>query len=72
MAAERHLLFAVLAFESEMIDGEQLMSVCRAWAADKSKLLADLLAERRWLTAKRREFLEELVEHKIAKHQHDA
>ncbi len=72
MSAERHLLFAVLAFESELIDFEQLTSVCRAWAADKSKLLADLLVERGWLTEKRREFLEELVEYKLAKHQNDS
>ena len=50
MASERQLLFAVLAFEYEMLNLEQLQLVCRAWAEDKSKPLADLLIEWRWLT----------------------
>ena len=50
MASERHLLFAVLAFEYEMLNLEQLQLVCRAWAEDKSKLLADLLIEWHWLS----------------------
>ena len=71
MSAERYLLFAVLAFENELIDLAQLTSVCRAWAEDKSKPLADLLVERGWLSLKNREFIDELVERKLAKHQHD-
>ena len=51
MASERQLLFAVLAFEYEILNLEQLQLVCRAWAEDKSKLLADLLIEWRWLTS---------------------
>ncbi len=50
MAPERHLLFAVLAFEYEMLNLEQLQIVCRAWAEDKPKLLTDLLIEWHWLT----------------------
>ncbi len=72
MSAERQLLFAVLAFESELLDLAQLTSACRAWAEDKSKLLSDLLVERGWLTLKNREFIDELVDRKLAKHQHDS
>ncbi len=69
---EKHLLFAVLAFESELIDLSQLTAACRAWAKDKSKPLADLLVQRGWITAADREFVEKQVERKLAKHQHDA
>ena len=72
MSAERQLLFAVLAFESELLDLAQLTSACREWAEDKSKLLSDLLVERGWLTPKNREFIDELVDRKLAKHQHDS
>ena len=68
---EKHLLFAVLAFESELLDLAQLTAACRAWAADKSKPLADLLIERGWITADARGFVEMQLERKLAKHQHD-
>ncbi len=68
---EKHLLFAVLAFESELLDLAQLTAACRAWATDKSKPLADLLIERGWITADARGFVEMQLERKLAKHQHD-
>ncbi len=68
---ERHLLFAVLAFESDLIDLAQLTAACRAWVADKSKPIADLLVERGWITAEDRGFVEKQLERKLAKHQHD-
>ena len=71
MAAERHLLFAVLAFENELIDLVQLTSACRAWAEDKSQPLADRLVARSWLSNEDRVFVEKLVERKLAKHQDD-
>ena len=71
MPTERHLLFAVMAFENDFIDLAQLTAACRAWAADKSKPLAELLVERAWLTADDRAFVEKAVDRKMAKHQHD-
>ncbi len=68
---EKYLLFAVLAFESDLIDLAQLIAACRAWAADKSKPLADLLVERGWITAEDRGFVEKQLERKLAKHQND-
>jgi serine/threonine protein kinase len=68
---ERHLLFAVLAFESELLDLPQLTAACRAWAADKSKPIADLLVERGWITTEDRGFIEKQLDRKLAKHQHD-
>ena len=71
MSVEQHLLFAVLAFEDDLIDLQQLTAACRAWAGDKSKPLADLLVERGWVTAEHRRFLEEKAERKLARHQND-
>ena len=68
---EKHLLFAVLAFESELLDLAQLTAACRAWAADKSKPIADLLVERGWITAEDLSFVEKVLARKLAKHQHD-
>jgi hypothetical protein len=71
MPTEHHLLFAVLAFESELLDLAQLTAACQAWANDKSKPLAELLVERGWITESEREFLERQAERKLAKHQND-
>lgn len=71
MPTERHLLFAVLAFENDLIDLAQLTAACRAWAADKSKPLADVLVERGWLTADDRAFVDKAVDRKLAKHQNN-
>ena len=71
MPIERHLLFAVLAFENDFIDLAQLTAACRAWASDKSKPLAELLVERGWLTADDLAFVEKAVDRKLAKHQDD-
>ena len=54
-----------------MIDLAQLTAACRAWVADKSKPIADLLVERGWITAEDRGFVEKQLERKLAKHQHD-
>ena len=71
MPTERHLLFAVMAFENDLIDLAQLTAACRSWAADKTKPLAELLVERGWLTADDRAIVEKAVDRKLAKHQDD-
>ncbi len=71
MSVERNLLFAVLAFEDELIDLQQLTAACRAWSNHKSKPLADLLVERGWITTDHRRFLDEKAERKLSKHQND-
>lgn len=72
MSVEHHLLHAVLAFEDDLIDLQQLVAVCQLWAADKSRPVADYLVEQGWVTADDRAFLEKQVERKLAKHQDDA
>ena len=71
MTIEQNLLFAVLAFENDLLDLSQLTAACRAWAEDKSKSLAELLVHRGWITLADCDFLDKLVERKLAKHHHD-
>ena len=71
MPVEQNLLFAVLAFENDLLDLSQLTAACRAWAEDKSRSLADLLVQRGWITPADHEFIDKLVERKLAKHHHD-
>ncbi len=65
MQTDRNLLFGVLAFQDEYIDLAQLAAICRAWAADKSRSIPQLLAERQWLSEPERDELERKVERKL-------
>ena len=44
-AADRHLLFGLLALQNGLID-QALVAACQAWTRDKSKSLADHLEAR--------------------------
>ena len=68
MSIEQNLLFAVLAFENDLLDLSQLTAACRAWAGDKSKSLAELLVQRGWITLADCDFIDKLVERKLAKY----
>jgi hypothetical protein len=50
-AADRHLLFGLLALQNGLIDQAQLILAFQAWIRDKSKSLADQLAARMDLEA---------------------
>ena len=65
MQTDRNLLFGVLAFQDEYIDLAQLAAICRAWAADKSRSIPQLLVERQWLSEQGRDELERKVERKL-------
>ena len=43
-AADRHLLFGLIALQVGLIDQAQLVAAFQAWARDKSRPLADHLA----------------------------
>ena len=45
-AADRHLLFGLLALQNGLIDQGQLVAAFQAWTRDRSKRLADLLQAR--------------------------
>ena len=65
MQTDRKLLFGVLAFQDESIDLAQLAAICRAWTADKSRSIPQLLVERQWLSEQGRDELERKVERKL-------
>ena len=65
METDRNLLFGALAFQNEYIDLSQFAAVCRAWAADKSRPIAELLVERGWIDAHAQFELERLAERKL-------
>ena len=72
MNTDRNLLFGALAFQNEYIDLAQFAAVCRAWAADKTRSLADLLVERGWITVAVQSVLDEIVERKLKRYGGDA
>jgi serine/threonine protein kinase len=69
---DRNLLFGVLALHADLIDSEQFVDVCSAWAGRKSFPLAELLVTRGWITPEDRTAVEHLVALKLRKHGGDA
>jgi serine/threonine protein kinase len=61
-AADRHLLFGLLALQNGIINQGQLVAAFQAWTLDKSRSLADHLEARGDLTPARRALLEALAE----------
>src|SRR5262249_8578450 len=70
--ADHNLLFGVLALQIDAITRSQFVDACSLWASQKEKPLADLLAERGWLTPGDRDEVERLVERKLKRHGGDA
>jgi serine/threonine-protein kinase len=68
---DRNLLFGVLALQADLIDNQQFIDGCGAWAARKDVALADLLMERGWLTPEAKTHVEFLLQAKLKKHQGD-
>jgi serine/threonine protein kinase len=66
--ADRNLLFGVLALHADLIDSEQFVEVCSAWAGHKEVTLADLLLARGWITDGDRAAVEHLVGLKLRRH----
>ncbi len=60
-AADRHLLFGLLALQNGIINQGQLVAAFQAWTLDKSRSLADHLEARGDLTIARRVLLEALA-----------
>jgi serine/threonine-protein kinase len=61
-AADRQLLFGLLALQNEFIDQTQLVAAFRAWSRDKSRSLADYLEARGDVTKAMRVVLDKLAE----------
>jgi eukaryotic-like serine/threonine-protein kinase len=61
MAADRHLLFGLLALQTGLIQQAQLVAAFHAWTCDKSRPLADHLVALGHLDAARRAAIEALA-----------
>src|SRR5262245_34259660 len=67
-AADRHLLFGMIALQVGLIDQGQLVAAFQAWARDKDRPLADHLADRGDLDGEDRLAVEALVARHLKKH----
>ena len=67
-AADRHLLFGLLALQNGLIDQGALVAAFQAWTRDKSRSLADQLVARGDLDADARAGLEAIVALHVKKH----
>ncbi len=68
VAADRDLLFGLLALQIGLIDQERLIASFRAWTRDKSRAMADYLADRGDLDADDCAAVEALVLRHLKKH----
>src|SRR3954468_15975282 len=67
-AADRHLLFGLLALQNGLIDQGQLVAAFQAWTRDKGRPLAEHLVARRDLDADQRAGIEAMVGLHLKKH----
>ena len=67
-AADRHLLFGLLALQNGLIDQGALVAAFQAWTRDKSRSLADQLVARGDLDADACAGLEAIVALHVKKH----
>jgi hypothetical protein len=70
-AADRNLLFGILALQMDFIGREALVQAMHAWVLDKGKSLERILEERGALSAEHRQLLEPLVAAHLKKHGDD-
>src|SRR5262245_1295736 len=68
LAADRNLLFGLLALQNGLIDQVQLVAAFQAWTLDKARLLADYLVSRGDLNTAQRAAIEALAALHIEKH----
>ena len=68
IAADRNLLFGLLALQNGLINQGQLVAAFQAWSLDKGRSLADHLEVRRDLNAAQRAAIEALAALHIEKH----
>jgi hypothetical protein len=72
MDTARNLLYGVLAWRTGLVDADQFASGCQSWAEHREQPLADLFAERGWLSAADRAALDVLLERNLRRHGGDA
>jgi hypothetical protein len=69
VAADRNLLFGLIALQNALIDQNQLVNAFRAWTRDKDRSLAHHLEAGGDLTRAKRALLEALVEVHLEAHE---
>src|SRR5262249_9768764 len=72
IAADRNLLFGLLALQNGLIDQGQLVAAFQAWSLDKARSLADYLVTRGDLNPAQRAAIEVLATLHIDRHGGDA
>jgi WD40 repeat protein/tRNA A-37 threonylcarbamoyl transferase component Bud32 len=70
-AAERQLLFGLMALQNGLVDQATLVAAFQAWSRDKGRAMADILIDRGALDADDRRLVEAMVEHHLRKHGSD-
>ena len=70
-AADRHLLFGMLAVQNGLIDQVQLVAAFQAWTRDKARSFADRLEDRGDLDADDRAVVDALVRRHLKRHGSD-
>jgi tRNA A-37 threonylcarbamoyl transferase component Bud32 len=68
MAADRNLLFGLLALQNGLVDQGELVAAFHAWTLDKSRHLAEILVGRGDLSPAQRDLLEALADQHVQKH----
>ena len=67
-AADRNLLFGVLALQMDFINRDALIRAMNAWVLDKARPLGDILRDQGQLSPERRHLLAALVEEHLRQH----
>ena len=69
--ADCNLLFGVIALQTDAVTRTQFVDGCALWASQKERSLADIFAERGWITAEDRADVARLVDRKLRRHNGD-
>jgi serine/threonine-protein kinase len=71
-AADRNLLFGIVALQMDFITRDQLIAAMNAWVLDKRKPLGKVLSEQEALSAEDHEAIESLVRRHLLRHDNNA
>jgi serine/threonine-protein kinase len=71
-AADRNLLFGIVALQMDFITRDQLIAAMAAWVVEKHKPLGQILCEQEALSPEDHEAIESLVRRHLLRHDNDA
>jgi serine/threonine-protein kinase len=71
-AADRNLLFGIIALQMDFISRDQLIAAMNAWVLDKHKPLGQVLSEQGGLSPEDHEAIDSLVRRHLLRHDNDA